>query len=368
LAAAADQGAWHDLIREQMMSLVLRPGQRLPEEPAMLDLVEEAIHHAREGGRVREAEGLYNHVLGGLRHLGWKLGEMSRGLRVLRGFNPCPDRWALAWYQRALGELEEAYQNNPLPCFRADIRLLQGRLPEVAAEGDPTRTPLAQFLMGQTNELPPDVLGSVIPREQLLLYLGRLDRARRSAIMEPFYKDIGWESDRARCQLIQAEVALRQADRRRCRESLDDATRWILHAGSVEHLCLMHLIRSRVARSEGELSLAQRALDEGLHLARHCGLGLYHVDLLCEQAEIHLAQGNAVAGEAVAHEALQRASAAECQLQWAVASAGHLLGQALALQQHDRAARATLDETLDLRIRLGDPRWEDTQRLLERLT
>jgi hypothetical protein len=367
LAAAAGQGAWHDWIRERLMSLVRRPGQRLPEEPATLDMVEEAIYHALAGGQPEEAVGLYNQVLGGLRHLGWKLGEMARGLRILRGFNPCPDLWALAWFERALGEMEEAYRNNPLPYFRADIRLLQGRLPEAAAQDDPTRTPLALFLMGKTSELPPDALGSVVPRDQLLVYLGRLDRARRSGIVEPFYKEIGWEADRARCRLIQAEVARRQADGRRAYECLYDAARWILHSGSVEHLCLLHLMRSRVARGESDYVLAQQALDEGLHLARHCGLGLYHVDMLCEQAEVDLARGRAASAEVSAREALRRASAADCQMLWAAAEAGHLLGQALGLQQRYGEARDVLDETLALRLRLGDPRQEDTERLLGRL-
>jgi hypothetical protein len=367
LAAAAGQGAWHDLIRERLMSLVRRPGQRLPEEPATLDLVEEAIYHALAGSRTEEAAELYNQVLGGLRHLGWKLGEMARGLRILRGFNPCPDAWALAWYERALGEMEEAYRNNPLPYFRADIRLLQGRLPEVAAEDDATRTALALFLMGRTQELPPDTLGSVVPRDQLLIYLGRLDRARRSEIVEPFYKDIGWEGDRARCRLIQAEVARRQADRRRSYECLYDAARWILHSGSVEHLCLLHLMRARVARDEGDLVLAQQALNEGLHLARHCRLGLYLGDLLCEQAEVDLALGKAASAETSAREALRCASAAECQLQWTAAEAGHLLGKALHRQQRLGEARDVLEKTLALREQLGDPRHEDTERLLMRL-
>src|SRR5262249_2252584 len=157
--------------------------------------------------------------------------------------------------------------------------------------------------------LPPDALASVVPRDQLLIYLGRLDRARRSGILEPFYKEIGWESDRARCRLIQAEVARRQADRRRCYDCLYDAARWILRSGSVEHLCLLHLMRSRVARGEDDLVLAQQALDEGLHLARHCRLGLYHVDLLCEQAEVDLARGDAAVAEVSAREALRCASA-----------------------------------------------------------
>src|SRR5205085_1954042 len=146
LASAVDQGRWHNLIREELISLAQRPGVRHPEDRATLDLVEEAIYHAGQAGQGAEAWALYEKVLGGLRHLGWKLGEPARGLRILRGFEPCPDRWAMGWYLRALGELEEAYRHNDLAYFRADVRLLQGRLPEAAAQGE-ARAAVAAFLM-----------------------------------------------------------------------------------------------------------------------------------------------------------------------------------------------------------------------------
>ena len=147
LETASEQGFWHRLIHEHLLSLVRRPGMRLPTDKAALDLVEEAISHAHQAGEYAEALQLYNHVLGGHRHLAWKLGEMARGLRIIARFDPCPDRWALGWYLRALGELERAYEQNNLPFFRADIRLLQGRLSEVSREADPARAEVARFLM-----------------------------------------------------------------------------------------------------------------------------------------------------------------------------------------------------------------------------
>src|SRR5262249_39327647 len=166
-----DRGRWHALLGQQLVSLVQRPGLRLPEDRASLDLVEEAIYHAAAAGASAEAVALYQEVLGGLRHLGWRLGEIARGLRILPGFNPCPDRWALGWFLRALGELEEACQHNDLPYFRADVRLLQGRLPEVEREGDPARSAMAAFLMGRTATVPPPALGCAVPRAQAWLYL-----------------------------------------------------------------------------------------------------------------------------------------------------------------------------------------------------
>ena len=62
-----------------------------------------------------------------------------------------------------LGELDLAYEQNNLPFFRADIRLLQGRLDEVEREGDPARTEVARFLMGRATRMPANALGCVIP-------------------------------------------------------------------------------------------------------------------------------------------------------------------------------------------------------------
>jgi len=167
--------------------------------------------------------------------------------------------------------------------------------------------------------------------------------------------------------LLAAEAARRQADSALCRQHLDAASGWILHSGSVEHLCLLHWVRARAARGAGDSEAARRAVDEGLHLAHQCGLGLFHVQLLCEGAEVCLLRSDAARAEQLAREALQRASAADCQFLWGAAEAGHLLGQSLALQQRLLEACPLLEETLALRLRLGDPQAEATERLLTSL-
>jgi hypothetical protein len=364
LGSAVERGQWHDLLREQLVNLVQRPGLRHPEDRVTLDLVEEAIHHAAQAGRPDDAVGLYRDVLGGLRHLGWKLGEMARGVRILRGFDPCPDRWALGWFLRALGELEAAYEHNDLPFFRADIRLVQGRLPEVAQEGDAVRAAAAELLMGHTAAPPPSVLGCAVPRAQALLSLGRLAEVRQAAGLGRLYHDLGWEGDRARCELLAAEAVRRDGDMAGCRRHLGAAAGWVLHSGSVEHLGLYHLVRARAGLDAGDTEAAQRALNEGLHLARRCGLGLVHVELLCTQAELWLARGDALAAERVAGEALWRASASDCRFAWGESEARHKLGRALAAQHRSREARAALEEAVALRRRIGDPRVAETVRVL----
>ena len=155
LATGSEQGFWHQLIGEQLISLVRKPGWRLPTDKTSLDLVEEAISHAaasRRNGQGRDCTSTFWAGTGTWRG-SWV--RWRAGLRILRGFDPCPDRWALGWYLRALGELDLAYAENNRPYFRADIRLLQGRLTEVEQEGDPARTEIAAFLMGRRPDCRP---------------------------------------------------------------------------------------------------------------------------------------------------------------------------------------------------------------------
>jgi hypothetical protein len=367
LTTAVERGFWHHLIGDQLISLVRRPGLRLPEDQATLDLAEEAIAHALESGRPEKAWDLYVNVLGGHRHLAWKLGEMARGLRILRGFDPCPDRWALGWYLRATGELEAAYEQNPLPYFRADVRLLQGRLPLVEAEGDPGRAEIAAFLMGRTTRMPADPLGCAIPQAQLLLYQGRAGRAWLAAEPEDIYEMTGWEDDRARCRLYRAEAACRVDDRASMARSLDAAARWVLHSGSMEHLCLYHLVRARIARRAGDFTAAQLAVDEGLHVARQCSLWLYHVELLCVRAELQLKGFCMSDAMGSAREAFDLATSSDCQFLWGAGEAGHLLGRGLAARGRADEARAALETTLAIRHRIGDFRAEQTKALLRSL-
>src|SRR5262249_22625292 len=133
---------------------------------------------------------------------------------------------------------------------------------------------IAAFLMGKTTTLPSQPLSCSVSRDQLLLYLGRLQQVGQSGAMGEFFQEIGWEGDRARCQMILAEVARRQEDAGLSRKHLEASGKWILHSGSVEHLCQLHLVRARLDRFEGNWDTAQRALDEGLRLARQFGLRL----------------------------------------------------------------------------------------------
>src|SRR5262249_7682174 len=138
--------------------------------------------------------------------------------------------------------------------------------------------------------------------------------------------------------------------------ALEDAAPWVLHSGSVEHLCLYHLVRARMARDGGDPVAARRAVDEGLRFARQSGLGLYQIELLCVQAETSLAVDNAAAAGQAAGRATELAARRVCGFLGGLAEALHLLGQSLITQRRPADARPVLLDALALRHRVGDPR------------
>lgn len=361
----ANQNAWHSLIRDQLVTLVGTPGSRYAEDKDSLDTAEEAIFHTLAAGDIESAQQLYEQVLGGHTHLAWRLGEVARGMRILKLFPACPDRWSLAWYQRLLGELDDAFVAHSMSNFRAEIRLLQGRLPEVAALDDDHSTAVAAFLMGQTIQIPSTINRCAIALGQLHLYRGEFAAALRVARIEDLYERYGWGGDRARCLLVLAQLALREGRLARCREYVDDASKWILHSGSVEHLCYLHLVRARIARQTTPAEAA-RAIEDGSHLAEQCGLRLFQVELLCERASLHLSTSNVANAEVAARDALNLAESNECQFAWGVASAGQCLADALVAQDRIGEAKPILAATFATRQRINHPETEITRLLMQR--
>jgi len=115
---------------------------------------------------------------------------------------------------------------------------------------------------------------------------------------------------------------------------MEQAHVWALAHDAKEPLCWAELVRARIktgARDEGREGWeeAKRAVEEGLRIARECGFGIFHIDLLLERCRLGLLRGDAQAAEA--------------------------------------DAREQLDQCRELRQRIQDPKIADTQRLLEDL-
>jgi hypothetical protein len=194
---------------------------------------------------------------------------------------------------------------------------------------------------------------------------------------------------------------------------------WALARDAKELLCWSGLLQGRAALAEVTLPGKQRSeeevrrlmddaireLDEGLRIARECGYGLYHIDLLAARARVHLVRGDDEAAERDARVALVEgvhppagsglpvllaATDPECGYAWGEGDARQALGEALLLhsaralgrpdfdpaQTADLpekvrgligAARAELEHCQELRRRIRDPKQAETDRVIAAL-
>jgi hypothetical protein len=216
--------------------------------------------------------------------------------------------------------------------------------------------------------------------------------------------------------LILAELMHDRTDTRTAMHFLDRASEWAVTKDATEILCWAALVRADIqihqakrddttGAIEDTVAIAQHSLSEGLSIARQCGYGIYHIDLLLESARLHLLLGQpqlALDNIRVALDTgyvprpesgmptLIAAADPECGYAWGIAEGRHLRAQAMLLQaaQHlgradfalaafDKlsaqvcaliaAAREELAQCRTLRGKIQDPKIKDTQRVLDQL-
>ncbi len=226
------------------------------------------------------------------------------------------------------------------------------------------------------------------------------------------------------CNLNLADLARERGDLNAANEFLHDAYEWALQRDAKEPLCWSSLVRAKnelsafidqrsTNQAGASLTRAASALNEGLRIARDCGFGIYHIDLLLVRAQLALHEGRATDAERDVRVALDEgvhppvesgfpellaATDSECLYTWAIVEGRHLLAEALLLQAAQKLgqtefapkrldrlsaevqdligrAREELDQALELWRQLRDPesdadinpRGERTRHVIEQL-
>lgn len=264
--------------------LSVRPGIKYIEDPTTMDLIEELIYHSIKAGNEKDAYTLYNHRLGGRWHLGKGIGEYARGVRILRSFPTCPNLLDLGWYLRGTGDLQTSFKilNKVHPIWSGSVLLLQGYLMEIIKEGIgwPVTQLAAAFLSGESRgAIERDELGwgEALIGADLHLLKGDIKRARKkcSGSMRAYNTP-----EKVRTNLVLAEIERISGNIPEAQAELDKVAPWILRSCSVEHLCFFHLITTRIMIDQKQYESADSESKEGLHLARRCSFGLYHIDFM----------------------------------------------------------------------------------------
>jgi hypothetical protein len=290
------------------------------------------------------------------------------------------------------------------PIWSGAVLGLQGFLPRAVRDkvGWEHSRVIAGFLMGKPDSLEPRFdlgWGEALVNSDLPLMKGQFARAR--AVVAADLKRFN-VPEQVRTRLVLAEVERREGQTDMALAGLEREAPWILRSGSVEHLGLYHLIRSRVLTDRGEYEAADSESREGLLLSRQCGLGLAHIDFLNVRSRLALVRARAISERgaprrgAFLEDATRSALGAlhgiqtedgapapqpdmplgdlvafgaqhpECQYAWGAADALALLGEVLIERERLDLARDALRQASDLQSTLQHPDLARTEELLSR--
>ena len=203
--------------------------------------------------------------------------------------------------------------------------------------------------------------------------LARLGRDKEATQLTVANQEIAIERDFGhdipKCQLIVSSLLIERSGSLSSADLWTQARGWALARDAKEVLCWSYLVeaqhalvhlsdhfaqRRRVAEETDHESetlrlcvSARDSIGNGLRIARDCGYGLYHIDLLLERARLHLLRGDAGAAlddigvaldsgipadEKTGQPELLAANAEECGYAWAIPAGLQLRAEALLLQ------------------------------------
>lgn len=326
-----DPAGVHHVLRDALRARldVHSPGVADSEQ---LDAYEELVAHTREAGLQEEAWSIYAYKLGGFSQLGLRLGQMTRGARILRAFSAGGDLRPMTWahlsyelglYAGALGDLtfalecygvhnDQARASGSLNALAVGLRTLaytlrlKGCFDEalslVRVSSDIARTlehhgalvraiALRAILLHDVGRLE-EASASFEEAHRLgdepvarrglweakhLLDLGRFDEAREMTERNvEACRSIGWDGHVAHGETVLGLVALVRPspDPTRASEHLATAKKWTSITGEVEMKLRCLELEARIGLVNEDRA-AKHAVDEGLELARSAGFQLF---------------------------------------------------------------------------------------------
>jgi tetratricopeptide (TPR) repeat protein len=425
---AAPPEAVHESVRARLApSLEARPSEP-SKDPDVLDRYELLIEESLLAGKVQEAFELYWYGLGNHEHFK-KVGESSRGLRILECFAPLDglssaatrlpqnDRAVMACdfglcaktsgylpqarkafyhsleiYRQASDALNQAVVNVNL----AEVELYAGNFP-LAVE----YSQRSVILYGQDGEAW-KISAARCFRASSLAALGEMEMAadqfKRASemgsktlislpgVMEAEFKALrglrqeairqtegnrqfsienGLGNDLCRCDALLARLCL--DDPNRASRHLADARAFASRSGVVEFQLRCFHSACELQRSLGDHTQSISEGEAGILLADTCGFGKYSIDLRLALAESFLAATEPTKALQRAREALDRSEAPDCRYAWGQADGLHLCGIAHLRLGERELARQRLTAALEIRQRLNHPRIDETRNALEQV-
>jgi hypothetical protein len=130
------------------------------------------------------------------------------------------------------------------------------------------------------------------------------------------------------------------------------------------HIIQAHLLSAQYFLVSRDQQAALGEAEAGLLQAVSCGFRLLRIKLLITLAQIHLGWPDAPKAIQAAREALDLATAPECQYAWGEADAAQVWGEAYFANHEPELARRAFTRALEVRKRIEHPGVAETERWL----
>lgn len=271
----------HQYAYQTILSLTDRPGKKKdPYSIEMLNNYEELIYHLLKSNDIENAKSIYFQRLGGYENLANKLGEFLRGYRILSQFPEIIDYAGWLKYRLGIGDtpsysdLVKIKKHIKGDTFGIDTALLlSGNL----IEADKKQVSAASFLIGKRVN---KIYGTndAIPKFSAYYYSNTYDS---KASNDGF-------GNNAVKKFLDAEKERKSNNFELAGKLIQEAEMEILSSGSQPHLCVMHLVKSRLALDMQEYENAYSSIYEGLEIAKNSGFRIFEIDLLLVKCKYHL--------------------------------------------------------------------------------
>ena len=205
----------------------------------------------------------------------------------------------------------------------------------------------------------------------LLTRLGKLETARKvlnyskQRAVRPHNE---YPSLIAYAQLALSDVYRLKGEYELAQLHIEHPLRWALQTGQQEIYCWAHLSLARLKHALNQLPEAHNAVNEAYSIASRHEFKLYAIDCLVTAGWIALSEQDLIVADSKANAALELVSDPDMAYAWGHGNALHLMGDILSRQGDLEKARLFLSGAAQLRERIEDPRFNNTQTLLNNIT
>lgn len=337
------------------------PWQSLPENQQAIFINEWALYLHNLGRFAAAARGYELNIEMRMRHEKWKnasIGNQNLSEVWLLSGRLKVGQATAAEALRLAGLADNAEERYKSHAYRAHAHALRGEVPAALTD---FRAALDWRHKAEGNDDRPLYSIHGIFYTHLLARLGRRDEATRlTETNEQMHLSAKIDIQLPHCRLILSDLHREAGDLAQAETPHTWAHDWAVARDAKEVRCWAALVEVRIAacgmRNRHATPLSNppsaipnppAALDHGLALARDCGFGIFHIDLLLERARWHLMSGAPQAALDDLRTALDdgipgnpqtgqpellAATHAECGYAWGIAEGLQLRGEALLLQ------------------------------------